>query len=113
MNAITTRSLARFTVVVALLACTGENFAADHDASNNSNVSNLPAALRSAGIAPSQILDDSQAEEVRGEWVLDFRLGLGHLLFQGTGRTAVEIHTLSAGAWYGKPTAVTLRIGKY
>ncbi|MCA9142393.1 MAG: hypothetical protein H6821_16980 [Planctomycetaceae bacterium] len=86
--------------------------AADLAPRANGQVSSLPLALHAAGIDRSQILDEKQADAVRGEWILDLRLGLGQLYFQGAGRTTVEVHTLSAGAWHGKPTSVQLTIGR-
>lgn len=112
MPSTTTRFVILSLIVAASLLSPVVAEAADRAPRADDHVSSLPLALRAAGVEQSQILDERQAEAVRGEWILDLRLGLGQLYFQGAGRTTVEVHTLSAGAWYGKPTTVQLTIGR-
>jgi hypothetical protein len=112
MSSTTTRFAILSLIVATSLLSSVVTEAADAPPRTSGQVSSLPLALRSAGVQQSQILDEQQADAVRGEWILDLRLGLGQLYFQGAGRTTVEVHTLSAGAWYGKPTSVYLTIGR-
>ena len=73
----------------------------------------LPAALAALNPQPSDFTTRSEAEEVRGEWLLNLRLALGHIHFHGHDKFELSVHTIGVGhtSHYGKPVKIWLQIG--
>ena len=74
--------------------------------------SELPSALAALNLDETRILTESQAENVRGQWLLNLRLPLGAIYFQSHGRFDLQVLTIGHGVNPGKPIRIWLQIGR-
>lgn len=72
----------------------------------------LPPALAALQPAAAEIMTEQEAQDVRGEWIVNFNFPLFATKIEGWGRFDMSLITLSGGAHAGKPVYVRLTIGR-
>ena len=97
-------------VVAAVLSCVTQHSQAE-DGSHRAATSQLPPALLALGADASDVVSNTEADAIRGQWVLTLNLPLFATAIEGTGKLDLNVVTLSGGRNAGSPIWIGLRIG--
>jgi hypothetical protein len=86
----------------------GEDFAPRRLAATDQ----LPPALAALNPSAAEFVTEQEAEDVRGEWIINFNFPLLATQIEGWGRFEINMITLSGGKYAGQPVFVRLTIGR-
>jgi hypothetical protein len=106
------KAICILSIVVAVMFASRTSYGEDLAPRRLAATDQLPPALLALDPGSAQIMTAAEAEDVRGQWIVNFNFPLFATQIEGWGRFDISMITLSGGTHAGKPIFVRLTIGR-